>query len=102
MSSIKKGDTVVVIAGREKTKTGKILKVIERGARVLVEKLNMVKKHNKPTQTNPKGGIVEKEAPIAISNVMVFCSKCNKGVRTGSKVEKNNKIRTCKSCSAVL
>jgi len=95
---IRKGDTVVVTTGREKKKTGKVVGVIEGGKRVLVEKLNIVKKNSKPTQANPRGGIVEKEAPLAISNVMLFCSHCNKGVRTGTKIVKDKKIRFCKKC----
>ena len=70
---IHKGDTVIVKAGREKTKTGKVIGVIENGKRVLIERLNIVKKHTKPTQANPQGGVIEKEAPIAYSNVMLFC-----------------------------
>ena len=95
---IKRGDTVVVTTGREKKKTGKVLGVIEGGKRVLVEKLNIVKKNSKPTQASPHGGIIEKEAPLAISNVMLFCTHCNKGVRTGTKVIKDKKIRFCKKC----
>jgi large subunit ribosomal protein L24 len=95
---IRKGDTITVLTGKDKSKTGKVLKVFEKGRRVLVEKLNMIKKHNKPTQTNPTGGIVEKEAPMNISNVQLFCSTCNKGVRTGVKLEKNKKLRVCKKC----
>ncbi len=95
---IRKGDTVVVKTGREKKKTGKVLRVIDDGGRVLVEKLNIVKKYTKPTQAKPAGGRVEKEAPMDISNVMLFCSHCNKGVRTGVKVVKDKKVRYCKKC----
>ena len=95
---IRKGDTVIVTTGKEKKKTGKILRVINEGTRVLVEKLNMVKKHSRPTQGKPTGGIIEKEAPIAISNVLLFCSHCNKGVRAGVKIGKDKKTRYCKKC----
>lgn len=95
---IRKGDTVIVKAGRERDKTGKVLGVIEGGKRVLIEKLNIVKKHSKPTQSSPQGGVIEKEAPIAYSNVMLFCSHCNKGVRTGVKFVKDKKVRYCKKC----
>ncbi len=95
---IRKGDTVVVKVGRERKKTGKVLRVIDDGSRVIIEKLNIVKKNSKPTQANPSGGIVEKEAPMNISNVMLFCSHCNKGVRTGVKVVKDKKVRYCKKC----
>jgi large subunit ribosomal protein L24 len=95
---IRKGDTVIVKAGRERDKTGKVIGVIEGGKRVLIEKLNIVKKNSKPTQASPQGGIVEKEAPIAYSNVMLFCAHCNKGVRTGVKFVKDKKVRYCKKC----
>ncbi len=95
---IRKGDLVMITTGSEKNKTGKVLKVINTGTRVLVEKLNMAKRHVKPTQGNPTGGIVEKEAPLNISNVNMFCSKCNKAVRVGIKQNGNKKVRYCKSC----
>lgn len=97
-SKIRKGDTIYVTTGKEKSKTGKVLRVIEGGRRALIEKLNMIKKHSKPTQDNPKGGIIEREAPIAISNIMLFCTKCNKPVRVGIKIENSKKIRVCKKC----
>ena len=104
---IKTGDTVVVIAGKNKfTKdkkgnivptTGKVLKVYPDANKVLVEGVNMVKKHQKPTQANQKGGIVEIEAPIDASNVMLYDPKAKKGVRVGIKIdEKGNKIRVSK------
>lgn len=99
---IRKGDTVIVKAGRERNKTGKIIGVIEGGKRVLIEKLNIVKKNSKPTQASPQGGIVEKEAPIAYSNVMLFCTHCNKGVRTGAKFIKDKKVRYCKKCEKTI
>jgi large subunit ribosomal protein L24 len=95
---IRKGDLVMIMTGKEKNKTGKVLKVINAGTRVLVEKLNMMKKHVKPNQTNPGGGIVEREAPIRISNVNMFCSKCNKAVRIGVKETENKKLRFCRKC----
>lgn len=98
-SKIRKGDLVMVTTGREKNKTGKVLRVINKGTRVLIEKLNMVKKHVKPNQTNPSGGITEKEAPVQISNVNMFCSKCNKAVRIGIKENGNKKVRFCKKCN---
>ena len=95
---IRKGDTVIVKAGREKNKTGKVIGVIEGGKRVLIEKLNMVKKNSKPSQASPQGGRVDKEAPIAYSSVMLFCAHCNKGVRHGAKMVKDKKVRYCKKC----
>lgn len=97
---IKKGDLVYISTGKDKSKTGKVLRVIEGGTRVLVEKINIVKKHTKPKQDNPRGGVFEKEAPLNISNVMLFCSKCSKPTRVGIKIEDSKKIRICKKCNA--
>ena len=105
--NIKTGDTVVVIAGKDKyTKdkkgnlvptTGKVLKVYPKTNKVLVEGVNKVKKHQKPTQTNQQGGIIEKEAPIDASNVMLLDPKTNKPTRVGIKIDdKGNKIRVSK------
>lgn len=104
---IKTGDTVVVIAGKDRfTKdkkgnivptTGKVLKVYPATNKVIVEGVNMVKKHQKPTQTNQKGGIVEVEAPIDASNVMLLDPKTGKPTRVGIKIdEQGNKIRVAK------
>jgi len=107
--SLKKADQVEVIAGRDKGKTGKILKVDAKTGRITVEKVNMVKRHMKATQKSGSG-IVEKEIPIHCSNVALFCPKCNRGVRHGHKfVEKTGKkdsgklkIRVCKRCGESL
>ena len=99
---IRKGDVVVITTGRERKKTGKVLRVIEDGSRVIIEKINIVKKNSKPTQANPAGGIVEKEAPLNISNVMLMCSHCNKGVRAGVKQVKDKKVRYCKKCEKTI
>lgn len=97
---VKKDDTVMVLAGKEKGKTGKVLRVIPDKSRVLVENLNMVKRHTRPTRTNQDGGIVEKEAPLALSNVMLVCSACNKPARTGVRnLEDGTKARFCKKCN---
>ena len=102
LKRLKKGDTVKVITGKDKGKTGKILKVISDKDQVVVEKLNIVKKHKRPDQKG-KGGIVEKEGPINISNVMFLCSKCDEGVRVGFKVlEDEAKTRVCKKCNDIL
>ncbi|MGH7256058.1 MAG: 50S ribosomal protein L24 [Nitrospirales bacterium] len=100
---IKKGDTVMVIAGRERGKTGKVLTVDRTGWRVTVEKLNVIKRHTKPSQKNRQGGILEREAPIHTSNVMLFCANCQNPVRTGVKVlEDGRRLRMCKKCREVL
>ncbi|MDZ4246567.1 MAG: 50S ribosomal protein L24 [Dehalococcoidia bacterium] len=99
---LKKGDRVKVVAGKEKGKTGKILKVVADKDKVVVEKLNFVKRHQKP-DAKGKGGIVEKEGPIHISNVMLLCNKCEKGVRVGHKVlEDGKKVRVCTKCHEIL
>ncbi|MBF0152409.1 MAG: 50S ribosomal protein L24 [Magnetococcales bacterium] len=97
-TNLKKGDQVVVIAGKENGKRGEILKVLPEANAVLVTKLNMVKRHTKPS-AGKEGGIVEKEAPIHISNVMIVDPDTGKGVRIGKKIlEDGRKVRTaCRS-----
>jgi large subunit ribosomal protein L24 len=99
---IKKNDTVKVIAGREKGKTGKVLGVTKDKNRVLIEKINLMKKHQRP-DAKGKGGIVEKESPLHVSNVMLVCGKCNTGVRVGYKtLEDGKKVRICNKCQELL
>ena len=88
---VRRGDTVIVIAGANKGKKGKVLRVI--GDRVVVEKVAMVKRHTRPTQKNPQGGIVDKEGTIHISNVLLFDSKTNRGTRTKTVVNGDKKVR---------
>jgi large subunit ribosomal protein L24 len=88
---IRKGDTVQVIAGDDKGKTGKVLMVDEAKNRVIVEKVNFVKRHTKPRAQNQQGGILEKEAPVHISNVLLFDAKAGKGVRVGTRLGKDGK-----------
>ncbi|MEP0861371.1 MAG: 50S ribosomal protein L24 [Ignavibacterium sp.] len=83
---IKKNDTVMVIAGNDRGKTGKVLKVFPKESRVIVEGINLRKRHTKPSQKNPQGGILEKEAPIHISNVMIIDPKTNEPTRIGAKI----------------
>jgi large subunit ribosomal protein L24 len=100
---VRKNDMVMVIAGRERGKTGKVLKVIPSEARVIIERLNVVKRHSKPRGAGSPGGIVEKEAPIAVSNVMVFCERCNAPVRVGMKVGADGtRTRICRRCGEAL
>lgn len=99
---LKKGDTVAVITGKEKGKTGKILQLVSKKNGVIVEGLNMVKRHMK-ARNNESGGIVEKEACIHISNLMMFCSKCSKGVRIKRlQLENGEKQRSCAICGTSL
>jgi large subunit ribosomal protein L24 len=96
---VRRGDTVAVIAGRERGKRGKVLRVLPTGGRVLVEKLNMMKKHQRPTQKLRQGGIIERESPLALSNVLVVCARCNRPSRSGiKKLADGRKQRICKRC----
>jgi large subunit ribosomal protein L24 len=95
---LKKGDKVMVIAGKDRGKSGKILRSFPRENRVLVEGVNIVKRHTRPTQRNPQGGIVERESPIHISNVMLVCPRCNQPTRVGRKITSEGKLRVCKKC----
>ncbi len=100
---VKNGDMVMVIAGKEKGKTGKVNRVLPDKGRVLVEGLNIVKRHTRPSRNNNAGGIIEKEAPLAVSNVMIFCKSCNKASRVGSRIlDDGAKVRFCKKCQATL
>lgn len=100
---VKKDDLVMVIAGKEKGKSGKVVRVLPERGQVLVESLNVVKRHTRPTRGNAQGGIVEKEAPIDASNVQLVCKGCGKRARTGIRVlEDGSKARFCKKCSEIL
>jgi len=81
---IKKNDMVKVISGNARGKTGKVLKVFPETDRIIVEKVNLIKRHTRQTSQGQQGGIIEKEAPIAISNVLLICPKCNRPTRTGA------------------
>lgn len=96
---IRKGDTVVLISGKDKGKKGKVLKVDTSRRRVVVEGINRTKKHMRPSQRNPRGGVVDWELPIDVSNVMLFCSACERPVRV-NRVRKGGKgfVRVCKKC----
>lgn len=93
MMRVKKGDTVVVIAGKDKGKKGTIVKVMPKTNRVLVEGVNMITKHQKPTAINPQGGIVNKEASLHISNVMPLDPETGKGTRVRYEVKEGKKVR---------
>lgn len=102
MLNIKKKDKVVVLAGKDKGKEGEILKIFEETNRVIVSKINFVKRHTKPTQREP-GGIKEKEAPISISNVMLVCPKCGKPNRPKfDRLSDGNKVRVCRKCGEII
>lgn len=102
VSHIKRKDLVQVMVGKEKGKTGKILRVNHKTGRVTIEKLNLLKRHSKPTGKSA-GGIVEKEGAIYASSVLLYCEKCTRGVRTKKKVlESGKKVRICAKCSTEL
>ena len=96
---IKKGDTVVVLTGKDKGKQGEVKKSIPKAQRVVVEKVNMVKKAMRPTQANPQGGISSIEAPLHVSNVMLVCPECKQPTRVSKRVnDEGKKVRVCKKC----
>ena len=99
---VKTGDKVMVITGKDKGKTGVILASFPKKNRVLVEGVNIVKKHSKPSQVNPQGGIINQEAPIHVSNVMPIDPKTGEPTRVGIKVENGNKVRYAKKSGEVL
>jgi len=100
---VKKGDIVKVIAGNSRGERGKVLKVYPETHRVVVEGLNFIKRHVRPTRTDPKGGIQEREAPIHVSNVMVICPNCGHATRIGHHtLEDGSKSRTCGKCHEML
>lgn len=96
---IHKNDSVMVIAGKERGKTGKVLKVLPNKGRALIERVNLVKRHTRPRGPQVPGGILEKEASIHISNLMLMCDRCNAPVRVGKKIlEDGEKVRVCRRC----
>ena len=99
---VKKGDMVMVITGKDAGKKGRVLEVIPAKNRVVVEKVNIVKKHQKPTRNMPQGGIIDKESPIHSSNVMLYCTECNNVTRVSMKVTEAGKVRVCKKCGVNL
>jgi len=97
---IKKDDKVKVLTGKDKGKIGKVLKVVKKTNRVVVENINVVKVHQRPTQANPQGGIVNKNMPINVSNLMLMCNSCVKPTRIGMKqLEDGKRVRICKKCN---
>jgi large subunit ribosomal protein L24 len=100
---VKKGDIVQVISGKEKGKSGKILKAYPAKERVIIEHLNMIKKHTKRRSQGQGGGIIEREGTIHVSNVMLICPGCKKATRVGKKfLEDGTKVRFCKKCGEVV
>ncbi len=96
--TIRKGDRVKVIAGKDKGKESRVLRVYPHKERLVVEHVNMIKKHQRATQKQPKGGILEIEGTIHVSNVMLLCPSCGQATRVGRKREDGTRVRTCKKC----
>lgn len=100
-----KNDNVKVLTGKYKNRIGKVLKVFNKNNSIIIEGVNIIKRHTKPSQKNQQGGIIEKEAPINVSNVMVVCGKCNRPTRVGYKIlEDKSKVRVCKhsDCGEII
>jgi large subunit ribosomal protein L24 len=102
--SLRKNDNVVVIAGRDRGKRGRVLRVVPDKGRVVVEGVNFIKRHTRPNpQKNVKGGIVEREAPLAVSNVQLVCPECSTPTRVGKKVlDDGRRVRMCRKCKGVV
>jgi large subunit ribosomal protein L24 len=99
---IKKNDQVKIIAGKDRNKTGKVLRIFPAEKKVIVEGLNLIKKHTKPRREGEKGQRVEVPRKADVSNVMLICPKCGKETRVSYKIVENNKFRTCKKCQAEI
>jgi large subunit ribosomal protein L24 len=95
---IKKGDTVLVISGKYRGKTGKVLRAFPEERKILVEGVNLIKKHQRPKRAGEKGQIIEMPSPIDVSNVKLICPKCGKATRIGYKISGGKKSRICKKC----
>lgn len=100
--NVKKGDTVVVLSGKDRGKKGTVQSAIPKDGKVVVEGVNMVTCHTKPRRQGEEGGIVKREAPLYVSKVQVVCPKCGKGTRVAHAIEGGKKSRVCKHCGAAL
>jgi len=101
---VRKNDTVIVISGKEKGKTGKVLKVLHEKRKVIIEKINFIKEFIRRDQSkNVQGGIMEKEGPLHVSNVMLYCPECAQGVRVKNMIlEDGSRVRVCKKCDVTI
>jgi large subunit ribosomal protein L24 len=99
---VRKGDTVLVLTGKNAGKRGKVIQTDPATSRVVVEGVNVAKRHSRPTPSLPQGGIVEKEAPVASSNVMLVCGKCNQPTRVAKKLVEEKYVRACKKCGEII
>lgn len=101
MKRLKKGDTVIVLSGKDKGKKGKILKVLPDKGKVTVERVNVAKKHQRPTR-NFQGGIIEKPLPVYAAKVMLVCPRCNEPARVGGQIVEDRHRRVCKNCEEII
>ena len=100
---IKKDDKVKIITGKDKGKIGKVLKIVNKKDRILVENINVIKRHTRPTAQNRQGGIVESESPVHWSNVMLMCNKCVSPVRIKmQRLDDGKKVRVCRKCNELI
>lgn len=104
MLKIKRNDIVKVIAGKDKGKTGKVLRIFQKDNRALVEGISFIKRHSRQTRQDQKGGIIQKESPVQISNLILICKHCNKPTRVGIKIMSDGagKVRLCKKCKEII
>ena len=102
MARVKKGDTVFVLSGKDKGKTGKVLQVWPEAERAMVERVNLLKHFDRRSQQNQAGGIVEREGALALSKLALFCQKCHKPSRAGSAMSGDTKQRICRGCNSVI
>ncbi len=100
---IRKGDTAIVLTGKNKGKSGRVLSVLPAKERATIEGVNVVKRHMKPSKKYSQGGIIEKEAPLHLSNIMLVCPKCNKPTKVSNTLlDDGRKLRSCKKCKEVI
>jgi large subunit ribosomal protein L24 len=99
---IRKNDQVKMTSGKDRGKTGKVMRVLSKEGKVIVEGLNLIKKHNKPRKEGEKGQRVEVPRAVSISNVMIVCPKCSKASRLGYRISQDNKFRFCKKCKSEI
>ena len=99
---IKKGDQVFIISGKDKARKGKVIESLPKKGKVVVEGINIIKKHVRPKKTGEKGQIIQRAAPLDVSNVKLICPKCGEATRVGYKIAKSRKYRICKKCGAEI
>jgi large subunit ribosomal protein L24 len=101
--NLRRGDNVVVVSGKEKGKRGRVLRLLTKKHRVVIERVNMVKRHTRPTQANPRGGVLEKEGSVEVSNVSLWCGKCSAPRRARAEIkEGQTKRRACIKCGTIF